>query len=262
MLRRRSAIAGSDNFPFLQGMIFSAMPTVRRSLGSAFSNAPSRHGGTRISIDEGNDVNYDKQLIIVMKTPPHSNLVQFGRNLFNKHRAQSELVEYDVATKAATIVNSCQMGGLTENSRIQIVAHGNLIGSTAAGRTGKAMAKFIATKAAPGVKRLKKISLIVCYGAGNPTRPDSLGPNQGFAAEFHFCLRNDYQVDSQVTARSATMIVNDQGRKQTRVNYQTFGEPYKNKAEGIKYLYSWVEGTQVVSTVSRATAIDDPMEIG
>ena len=207
-------------------------------------------------------MNYDKQLIIVMKTPPYDNLVSFGRNLFNKHRAQSHLVEYDVATKVATQVNDCGLGVLSENSRIQIVAHGDLIGSSAAGRSGKAMAKFIAEKAAPGVKRLKKISLIVCYGAGNPTRADSLRPNQGFAAEFHFYLGKDHQIDAQVTARSATMIVDSHGRKHTRVNYATFGEAYQNKAEGIKYQYSWVNGAQVVSIVSRAPPINDPMEIG
>jgi hypothetical protein len=202
-------------------------------------------------------MNYDKQLIIVMLTHPRENLISFGKNLFNKHPNLSELVEYEVATKTPTVVRSAASGPLTENSRIQIVGHGDLNGVSCAGRDGKKMAGFIAAKAAPGVQRIKRISLTVCYGAGNPTRhPHAANPHGSFAADLHRCLKEDYQVITEVTARAGTIIVTDRGRKETRVNFDGFGEKFQNKANNMKYIYSWNGGDQVIECKADYMEID------
>lgn len=191
-------------------------------------------------------MNYDKQLIIVMVSPP-DNLRNFGRYLFEKHRQNSELVEYDIANKTPTLIASAGLGALTENSRIQIVGHGDLNGVSCAGKNGRVLAKFIAEKAAPGVKRIKKISLTICYAAGNPTRqPEAANLYDSFAAEFHRSLKVHHAVIADVTARPATMIVNKHGQKETRFSYGTFGEAYQHKGDNTKYLLTWNNNDQVI----------------
>ncbi|MBU6952130.1 C80 family cysteine peptidase [Hahella sp. HN01] len=202
-------------------------------------------------------MNYDKQLIIVLLTEPKDNLRSFGNNLYRKHPDKSELVEYDVATKTHVVINSANLGALTENSRIQIVGHGDLNGVSCAGKYGKAVAGFIANKAAPGLKQIKKISLTVCYAAGNATQPN-FDPANSFAASFHNYLKQEHGVIANVSARPATMIVNAQGQKETRFNYGGFGERYQHQGDNTKYLFSWDGGKQVIANVREPA---DMMEI-
>ncbi|ABC32189.1 conserved hypothetical protein [Hahella chejuensis KCTC 2396] len=202
-------------------------------------------------------MNYDKQLIIVLLTEPKDNLRSFGRNLYRKHPDKSELVEYDVASKTHVVINSAGLGALTENSRIQIVGHGDLNGVSCAGKYGKALATFIANKAAPGLKQIKKISLTVCYAAGNATQPN-FDPANSFAAAFHYSLKQEHGVIADVTARPATMIVNAQGQKETRFNYGGFGERYQHQGDNTKYLFHWNGSSQVITNVREPV---DMMEI-
>ena len=178
------------------------------------------------------DMKYDKQVIISILSDPVKEIRNMGRNLYNLNPTKSIWLE---VTNGVGVVIQDGDRNLTANSRLYLVGHGTLQGTTLGGMTGEQVADALVGL---NFNTIGKISLVSCFAAGLFTELPQL---QHFATQLHGHLGQKYSIHSVLTARRTLITVTQQGKKITHPNPNgaSLGSPYISKRPQSKIEIFW-----------------------